>query len=244
MSFLNRTGIKISTNAIQSRNWNWLMGTRAPASAGLTRFWFETQGPKADLFDPTPPPLIAALSTAQAEWESVTTILGSNTFDVAGGIGPGGTIDFAYTGGNATITAGVPVFVDGSLADPTLGRYNMSPDNITSFWPEGYWMQSRAAAPCGFDYSFSLPIQCISFWLVDFGDYFGSMTLEWYSGATLVHSEVLPTSAGSGNGTLSFVGLATNEFTFDRLSFIITQLDPLDPDILGFDDISVGLANF
>ena len=196
------------------------------------------------MFDPTPPPLIAALSQAQADWEAGTNILGSNTFDVAGGVGPGGAINFAYTGGTATITDGVPVFVDGGLADPTLGRYNMSPDNLASAWPEGYWMQSRAATPCDFEYTFSLPIQCISFWLTDYGDYFGSLSLEWYSGATLVHSEVCPSGGGTGNGTLAFVGLVTNEFTFDRMRVVITQLNPADPDILGFDDISVGLANF
>ena len=120
MSFLNRTSIKISTNAVQSRNWNYLLGSREPTSSGFTRFWFESQGPKLDFFDPTPPPLIAALSTAQADWEAGTNILGSNTFDIAGGVGPGGDVDFAYTGGTATITAGALNLIDGDFADQVI----------------------------------------------------------------------------------------------------------------------------
>jgi hypothetical protein len=125
------------------------------------------------------------------------------------------------------------------VPDRSLGRYNMTPDLPLrpDFEPDyGRWLEATAT----FAYSFSIPINSFGCYITDAGDFGGQLTIELYSGATLVHSVQLFPRDGmlAGNGNLSFWGIQRIT-PFDRIRFVVVQ-DGGTTDVLGFDQIYVG----
>jgi hypothetical protein len=218
-------------------------GGSGPPPTG-TVVYFATQGPKADFDDTTPPPLSGPMQTEVSDFAAQNIEIGRNEFDDAGGAAT--TIAFNYTGGSVSVSEGSPVVRGGPLANLSLGRYNMTanlPSDGTYDPGVGHWMQSAAAAPFPITLEFSTNVQAFLIYIVDLGDFLGDLAVELYDGATLVFSQTVDNDL-SGNGNLSVFGVSSYDFSFNKLRFNITQADPMDPDILGFDTLIIGTPNF
>jgi hypothetical protein len=219
------------------------------------------QGPKPDLFDPAPPTLLPVITSAQANFAANVTKLGDNQFEA-------GSLNFGYgNGGQATFSGGA-VIKDGAFANPTFGRYNMTPDLLAGNPPvvqPGHWLEASSS----FTINFSAAISAFSFFATDIGDFKGLFTLELYNGNTLLRSLALANdeegpdpNAGvgnmnmtTGNGNLLYVGItSTNPLeTFTRAEFKIVQctFDPANPDlcpvgtvdVIGLDSLILGNYN-
>lgn len=217
------------------------------ATASFARF-FAQQVPKSPLTGASPPALTTAITDAQTAHAAVVgASLGVNTFEGAGGTA--GTTGFSYTGGTATWTnisgSGNNRVVGASLSLQSAGRYNMTtgvPVDPLFGAATGHWLEAVG----DFSYSFSLPVNSLSFYGTDFGDFDGSFSIEFYSGATLVFADVLrnaiTSSTGSANGNLLWYAVYC-ETPFDKAVFRVAQ-DPLAPstDFLGFDTLTVWAA--
>lgn len=199
-----------------------------------------TQGPKADLASVIPPTLETSIVTPKSTFESNMAVLGGNEFEGAAPV-----LNFSYgtgaSAGNATFTGGTIVPPN---ADPTLGRYNMTPGVIspsTGAAGTGHWMEATAT----FDLDFSTAISALSFFVTDLGDYSGVFTVELYDGTDRVFSQRLqntPLRVGEGNGNLLYFGVTSSEplVSFTKARFLITQQVGGDTDVIGFDSFSVG----
>jgi len=103
----------------------------------------------------------------------------------------------------------------------------------------GKWWESGD----NFTLNFSSAINAIGFYGTDFGDFGGALTLDFFSGATAVDSNVaVGRDSGGRNGSLLFFGYANDSANFNRVVFKIAQQTTIVGrfDILGFDDMVVG----
>lgn len=218
-----------------------------------------TQGPKPDLTNPAPPALQMSVQNEISAYQQLVTSLGSQGFET-------GTQSFDYQGGSASFSGGSQI-IDGSLADPTLGRYNLTTglpaDPVTGEDSPGKWLEASS----NFSVSFSLGVTAFSFFVTDLGDYRGQFVLDLYGANGLLGSYALqntktgdtevpdpadPTNtvrvSGTGNGNLLFFGAtsSTPGAAFTRADFRISQcVQGVNgctgaTDIIGFDSFSVG----
>lgn len=204
------------------------------ATAAVTTY-FGAQGPKPVLDIPTPPPLVGQAAAKKAEFDALVTALGTQEFET-----PGGTLDFAYTGGTAAVsgTATGPI-AGGGLGDaaPSLGRYNTTPGLGPRAW--GHYMEARD----DFSIAFTSAITAFAFLGTDFFDFNGSVTFSLFNGLTELDVPVnsIETQDNAAlNGNLVFFGV-TSDTAFDRISFSVAQAGgSTQIDVLGFDSIFVG----
>lgn len=218
-----------------------------------------TQGPKPDLTDPAPPVLQMSVQNEVSAYQQLVTSLGTQGFEM-------GTPSFDYQGGSASFS-GAAQIIDGRLADPTLGRYNLTTglpaDPVTGDASPGKWLEASS----NFSVNFSVGVTAFSFFVTDLGDYRGEFVLDLYGANGLLGSYTLqntkigdtavpdpadPTNtvrvSGTGNGNLLFFGAtsSTPGAAFTRADFRISQcVQGVNgctgaTDIIGFDSFSVG----
>ena len=100
----------------------------------------------------------------------------------------------------------------------------------------GKWLETSAT----WKMAFSSGIRSIGMYLLDYGDYDGTLTVRLFSGATQV-AEYTPPAGFRGNGSIAFLGMRAAA-PFDSVEFQIAQLAGIpSPDFIGWDDIVVGL---
>jgi PEP-CTERM motif len=200
------------------------------AQAAITPYQ-GAQGPKPDLTNPAPPALLPVITDKQALYAQnvAPAALGGNEFESV----VGGNLNFTYgNGGSATFSGGATL-QQGSIASPILGRYNtttgLPADPVSGEPSAGNWIEASST----FSISFSQAISAFSFFVTDLGDFFGTFSLDLFSGANgdellesiplvngAIGDQVIPAAGGgtvremgTGNGNLLWVG--------------ITQSDPL-----------------
>ena len=200
--------------------------TATPAPAPVVEF-LQSQ---PDRTEQPPPLLMQNVADAVAQFSQSVLELGRMTFE-------DGLTAFAYAGGTATITEGAPTNKLGSGSNPLLGRYNVTPvvPLAGNGGPgKGRWLEAKDP----FTYSFSAPITAIGFFGIDFGDFLGEFRIELRMAAALLFSRVLAPTIG-GNGNLLFWGIVLAQ-PFDSARFVTIQVDDLNPDVNGFDELVVG----
>lgn len=114
------------------------------------------------------------------------------------------------------------------------GRFNTTADPNTNILGDGIWWQSRG----DFTITLNVPTKAFGFYGTDFGDFGGTVTIEFYNGASLIDSIVVADSGGE-NGSLLFSGYLRYDVGFDRIEFKIVQAVGQD-NLIGIDDIIIG----
>lgn len=228
-------------SSIRRNRWTALVGLTlacaSTASLALTVQYTATQGPKQNLLSPLPPVLTADVSAQVNGFYRAITVLGANEFEGTP------TSGFAYNGGTATLSAGAATIIDGDAQNDdehSQGRYNMTPGVVNPVTNDplfGHWLEATNS----FTYSFSTAISAFGFYGTDFGDFEGSITMDFLNSNSLVYSAELTTVGANGN--LLFFGLASTDL-FNTVNFRLTQGSTAGPtDVLGFDSFIVGTAN-
>jgi hypothetical protein len=204
----------------------------AGASAAVLTY-FGDQGPKAPLDLPAPPGLVGQVAAKKAQFDATATGLGSQEFET-----PGGSLNFAYAGGTATVSGNAtgPI-AGGGVGDaaPTLGRYNTTPGLSGRDW--GHYMEVRD----DFSIAFSSPISAFSFLGTDFFDFNGTVEFSLFNGLTEIDvpdNQIATQNSDLLNGNLVFFGV-TSDTAFDRISFSVGQTAGTI-DVLGLDSLFVG----
>ncbi len=206
------------------------------ASFALTVAYTASQGPKPDFQSTLPPVLSDVVAGKVNGFMGAMTFLGRNEFE-----GTTPTTGFSYNGGTASLSAGTATIVDGDSQGPDereSGRYNMTPgvttgSNRPSF---GHWLEATSS----FTYSFSTAISAFGFYGTDFGDFSGTVAVDFFDGNSRVNTYDLSTDGTNGN--LLFFGLASSD-AFNMVTFRIAQSGGSTIDVLGFDSFIVGTAN-
>ncbi len=218
-----------------------------------------TQGPKPDLTNPAPPTLQMSVQNEISAYQQLVSSLGEQGFEA-------GSRNFDYQGGSASFS-GSSQIIDGRLANPTLGRYNLTTglpaDPVTGDASPGKWLEASS----NFTVNFSVGVTAFSFFVTDLGDYRGQFVLDLYGSDGLLGSYALQNTktgdtevpdpadstktvrvSGTGNGNLLFFGAtsSTPGAAFTRADFRISQcVQGVDgctgaTDVIGFDSFSVG----
>lgn len=208
------------------------------ATATVTTFF----GSDGDAMGAIPSPSNAVVARANFTSALVSSI--GESFEspsIVAGTTPTAANPLSIFSGNASLFRNDGTFGNAKIENepfvegvPT-GRFNTSSPGA------GKWWEASAA----FSLNFSTATQALGFYGTDFGDFDGMLTLSFFSGLTAIDLDVaVPSSVGS-NGSLLFFGYI-NSTAFDRVVFNIAQANPGDLgsyDILGFDDVIMGMAN-
>jgi len=107
-----------------------------------------------------------------------------------------------------------------------------------------YWEQIVGPSNA-FSITFSQAVAGFGFYGTDIGDFNGRLTLDFFSGASLVNSFLVQDGDLSGDyrseldGNLLFWGVLYGSNSFDRVDFRLEG----DTDIFGFDDLTVADAS-
>lgn len=114
------------------------------------------QAPKPNLNLPAPPELSSSIQAAQALFSPAAapvTPLGGTEFELNPGAHNGAPNAFAYgVAGTASFSGGAKV-MDGGLATPDNGRYNMTPGLSVNNW--GHWIEATTSFSISFTEAFS-----------------------------------------------------------------------------------------
>jgi len=201
--------------------------------------YFATQDPPSDFAVASPPALSASVSLARSNFNNASTFLGRHEFE-------NGLRQFDYTGGSASITAGNPTVIFGNeLTDFGLGRYNMTTSllcldpNGACTPNRGRWLETNAS----FTYTLTQAVSAIAFFGTDFGDFDGTVSIEFLLGGNSVFSQSISGTNSAINGNLIFFG-AVGQTSADRFdSFRFNVSNPGSADFLGIDSLVLANSN-
>lgn len=137
-------------------------------------------------------------------------------------------LNFGFAG-NATLNG------SGEVVDFTGNRFPTS--------GRQYWRQ--VVGPTNsFSIGFSQAVAGFGFYGTDIGDFNGRLTLQFFSGASMINSFLVQDGDLSGDyrealdGNLLFWGVLYGSNSFDRINFLLEG----DEDVFGFDDMTVADA--
>jgi len=198
--------------------------------------------PESALQKDVPPPTPVGSTLTEMNWfTGGSTELGRQSFE-------SGVTGFAYTGGTASFTGSPVTLIDAnsSSVDPLKGRYNTTKD-LPPKDPvpppdldEGHYIEATST----FSLNFTSAVSALGFFGTDFGDFDGTLELEFFNGGNslgvlAVSDDTL--SGANSNGNLIFFGMVSDT-AFNSVTFKITQCAtcPGGTDVLGFDDMIVG----
>lgn len=189
-----------------------------------------------------PPPTPVGSTLTEMNWFTSGSIeLGRQSFE-------SGATGFSYIGGVASFTGGPVTLIDAqNFSGDQKGRYNttqgLTPIDPTPPDPDlddGHYIEASAT----FSLNFTSAVSALGFFGTDFGDFDGTLELEFFNGSNSlgvlgVSDDTLPGANSDGN--LIFFGMVSDA-VFNKVTFKITQCAtcPGGTDVLGFDDMIVG----
>ncbi len=129
---------------------------------------------------------------------------------------------------------GAPGRIENQISPNGPGRFNTTPAASCTA-PCKWWETYRS-----FQVALGADVSGFGFYGTDLGDAGGTVTLDFWNGASAVRSGVAVD--GSGERGLRFFGFIDDSFTFNRVTFNVfqTATDPDFADRLGFDSLLTG----
>ena len=182
----------------------------------------------------------AALTARNSFLSTLNASVATQTFESFNdGATPPLNLNFGFAG-NATLTGA------GSIEEDNAGRTSVGRFNTTAGGSK--YLAVSADNVGSFQVQFSQRVAAFGFYGTDIGDVGGSLTLNFFDGASLVGSFIAQPSEGPEgtfipqlNGNMRFWGVTSAANTFNRVTFNFSGAAG-NPDVFGFDQLTVADA--